>query len=149
MYWNSKRSLGYLSFDQEAFPAACPPAAREKDGRAYPRVKDYIFIFCWGGTRQSVIEGITNNLSAGGACFDLPAAYAPGSEIWMELYLPRDYHKTLLESVYAKAEVVWTSELKLDGAGNKFRTGVSFTRIDDRDRERIVRYVEDGFVDRR
>ncbi|MFA6216382.1 MAG: PilZ domain-containing protein [Candidatus Omnitrophota bacterium] len=121
-----------------------------KDRRCYARVKDYIFIFCYPADRRSIlIEATTRNLSAEGLCFDTDVFVHKDRELFLEMYVPVDYYKRVLESMSIKARVVWQELLVFPQGSNKWRVGLDFIAINKEDQEKIAKYVETGFVDRR
>jgi hypothetical protein len=133
---------GLFGYKKEEIP--------EVDRRQQPRIKDNIFIFCKAGSiGPEVIEGITSDIGSGGLCFDTTVRLAPGTEVSLEMYTPLDYHKRVLESMYITAHVAWCSPLEQGAGSNSHRVGLRFAAIAAADKERISRYVEDGFADRR
>jgi len=117
--------------------------------RRAPRIRDNIFLFYrQSGNDFQAVEAITNNLSATGACIDVDREIPVGTELYIELYAPQDYHKKFLQTIYIKAEVVWQRPLGLSEADSQNRLGLSFTTIDKADQDSIYRYAEEGFVNR-
>ena len=119
------------------------------DRRRQPRIKDSIFIFCRETHEARVIEGVTNDICSGGLCFDSPERLAPGTEVRLEMYTPLDYHKRVLESLYVSGRVTWCVPLGNDPGSNEYRVGLRFEAVSAEDDQKISRYVEDGFTDRR
>jgi hypothetical protein len=117
--------------------------------RRAPRIRDHIFMFYFiPGSGAQAVEAITNNMSATGACIDVDRDIPVGTEMYIELYAPQDYHKKFLQTMYIKAVVVWQRSIDMGEANNKNRLGLSFTAIDKSDQDQIFRYAEDGFVNR-
>jgi hypothetical protein len=96
----------------------------------------------------NAVEAITNNICATGACIDVDREISVGTELYIELYAPQDYHKRFLQTMYVKAVVVWQKALDLGEASNTNRIGLVFTAIDKADQDKIYRYAEEGFVNR-
>ncbi len=122
-----------------------------RDKRSAPRIRDHIFVFMHLNDtdgRQSV-QAVTNDISSGGLCIDTSVQVRPGDRLSLEMYAPLDYHKRVLESMYIKTEVAWVREISSDAESNRFRVGLAYREIAGNDREKLSRYVEDGFVDRR
>ncbi len=117
--------------------------------RGCPRVMDHVFAFLWKDEKSGITECVTNDIGIGGICFDTCTRLTPGCEAWIEIYAPCDYGKRHLESVIARGKVIWLTELEGEKGSNRYRVGMSFVLIEDRDRARIGRYVENGFIDRR
>jgi hypothetical protein len=121
------------------------------DRRMNPRIRDHIFVFLQasGQDRSGSVQAVTNDISSGGLCFDTTATLHQGDDMTIEMYAPLDYHKRVLESMYIKAKVAWVSSLAFEAEGNRFRVGLSYQDIAASDKEKLARYVEDGFVERR
>ena len=132
-------------------PEVLNDAGQELKGesRRAPRIRDHIFMFYWlpeSGLNE--VEAITNNMSATGACIDVDREISVGTDLYIELYAPQDYHKRFLQTMYVKATVIWQKALDLGEANNTHRIGLSFIAIDKADQDKIYRYAEEGFVNR-
>jgi len=143
------RSLDRDEWTAQSETAESAKFALTGECRCAPRIRDRVFLLYWlpeGGI--NAVEAITNDLSASGVCIDVDRDIPPGTELYLELYAPQDYHKKFLQTVYVKATVVWQRELDSGGVQIMNRVGISFTVIDQADQEKIYRYTEDGFVNR-
>ncbi|MFA5118920.1 MAG: PilZ domain-containing protein [Candidatus Omnitrophota bacterium] len=121
-----------------------------KDRRCYARVKDHIFIFCYPQDNLTeLIEAVTRDVSAEGLSFDTDVFIHKDTEFFLEMYAPVDYHKRVLESITIKVRVAWQELLVLSQGANKWRVGLEFIAVNQEDRGKIAKYVEEGFVNRR
>jgi hypothetical protein len=109
------------------------------ESRVYPRLREARYIYCWAQGQQELTECVTNNVSAGGICFDVPWNAAVNSSLWIEM---APFVSTgVLHSLYARGRVAWTGQLRQAQGNGMFRMGVEFTRIASPDRARIAQYV--------
>ncbi|MCP4653225.1 MAG: PilZ domain-containing protein [Candidatus Omnitrophica bacterium] len=122
----------------------------DTERRLHPRIKDRIFVFGWTANEPiTLVEGITNNLSVGGVSFDTNVEIKKNNVLWLEIYLPSDYRKQILESLYLKARVIWRKALKNEKGSNKYRIGLRFENVAKKELKMLTRYVEDGFTSRK
>lgn len=115
--------------------------------RKFSRLKDNIFIF--GCLRADPIEeeikAFTNDVSAGGLMFEAERDILKDSELELQIYQPLDRDKRMIFSIPVMAKVIWTRKIEKDNleeGETKYRVGIEFLEIKEKDREMIERYVE-------
>lgn len=121
---------------------------RIEERRRFRRLNDRIFILCQLMKKKDmdVIKGFSNDISASGLCFETDRVISPQAIFSLEIYQPLRRSKEELTAVSALAKVKWVTQMdivsKYEGS-NKYRVGVEFVEIDNRERKAIAEYVQD------
>lgn len=124
------------------------PIPLMKELRTFSRLNDRIFILCRFRKKKDVdiIKGFTNDISAGGLMFETDRLIPPKDVLNLEIYQPLSQFTREIISIPILAKVKWVTEMniadKYEGS-NKYRMGVEFIKIDDRERKVIAEYVQD------
>ncbi len=130
----------------------------KKDGfsdlekRRFARLKEKIFIF--GNLRLSPTKefrAFTQNISASGLMFEAERDILNQQELELEIYQPMDCDKRVIFSIPVLAKVKWTKKIEKDNfekGENKYRVGIEFSEIKEKDRKIICNYVERGLSEK-
>lgn len=121
---------------------------RIEERRRFERLNDRIFILCQFVKKKDVdiIKGFSNDVSAGGLCFETDRFISPQAIFSLEIYQPLRRSKEELINVSALAKVKWVRQTDIAGkyeGSNKYKIGVEFVKIDNRERKAIAEYVQD------
>ena len=119
-----------------------------EDRRRFRRVNDRIFILCQFMKKKyvDIIKGFSNDLSAGGLCFETDRFISPQAIFSLEIYQPLRQSKEELITVFALAKAKWVTQTDIAGkyeGSNKYIIGVEFVEVDNRERKAIAEYVQD------
>lgn len=117
-----------------------PDLERRKFARLNKHVKVYYTILSTEveKTYHEEIETVTQNISAGGVCFETKESLSSGALLKMEIELPR--RKELIQSL---GKVIWQQKKE----EQKHETGVAFFWITEEDRQAINNYVEENITE--
>lgn len=121
---------------------------RIEDRRRFRRLNDRIFILCQFMKKKDVdvIKGFSNDISAGGLCFETDRFISPQAVFSLEIYQPLRHSREELTTVFALAKVKWVTQTDIAGkyeGSNKYRVGVEFVEIGERERNVMAGYVQD------
>ncbi len=89
-----------------------------------------------------ILEGkssFTKNISGGGLCFETEVAVYDGDVLWIQIHKAIDAGLTRRAPIYAIANVCWVKQIDT----GKYESGLEFIDIKDRDRNEIIRHVEE------
>ncbi|MCA9408222.1 MAG: PilZ domain-containing protein [Candidatus Omnitrophica bacterium] len=123
-----------------------------KERREYPRIQEKHIIQCHRYNEESRnAEGVTKDISEGGALFQSSVKYEPGDLLKITVtfeglkdFLPQfiklDEPTHLKDIVVILARVRWVKPVH---SGSAYEIGISFDGIDDGDKLGISRYVKD------
>ena len=115
-----------------------------RERRKFPRLKDNVFIFYRLEGSRKIIENVTKDLSAGGLMFETDKLVSTSATLELEVYMPLNFDKTIISSIFIGARIVWTDEIKegssLKGS-NKYKAGVELVQVRKEDKIRIIDYV--------
>lgn len=111
----------------------------------------YTFVRGPGAASASLLDAMSNSVSGGGLFLELPYMESETVEgllkgekkLSLEIQLPN-----LTEPIKALGQVVWM-EGKKDGDRYFYGAGVSFVRIDENDRDEIINYIIDLYLQKR
>ena len=129
--------------------------------RTFPRIEDNIFIFANLSTPTNklrrtvtgVFKAFTKNIGAGGLMFETERnIIEKGNKLEMEIYQPLKPDKTLVYSMSALANVMWTKKIEkehFENGENKYQVGVEFLEIRGQDRQKIVKYINKVVAEKR
>ncbi|MCM8823837.1 MAG: PilZ domain-containing protein [Candidatus Omnitrophica bacterium] len=107
----------------------------EQEKWKYPRVNASLNVdYTLRGDEVREGKAVTENISTRGVCLLVYERIEIGKELDLKIYLPDE--KNPLET---KGKIVWQAKAPLNINSN--RLGIEFVEINDRDRERIVRYL--------
>jgi c-di-GMP-binding flagellar brake protein YcgR len=116
--------------------------------RKYSRLKDFIFISChFKEEPLKEFKAVTQNISGGGLMFECERRIAKGIDLGIDLYQPTNSFKTLIFVISIAAKVVWMQKIKhgfFELGANKYRMGIEFTNIKEKDKEIIMQYIADN-----
>ena len=117
-----------------------------KEKRRFPRLNDRILIFSKTAESLEPVRDITKNISSSGLMFEPCRSISPQTIFDLEIYQPLRESKREFISISILAKVKWVTQInipdKYEGS-NKYRIGVEFIEIDDRERKWIAGYVQD------
>lgn len=114
--------------------------------RKIPRLKDKVFIF--GNLRQNPAEefkAFSEDISAGGLMFETERAFPVQDKLELEMYQPMAHDKGIIFSIPVLAKVAWMRRIEknnFEPGENKYRVGIEFSEIKEKDRKLIAAYVE-------
>lgn len=111
--------------------------------REFPRLVDNIFISYH--SKSGVFKAITENIGGGGLMFESEKKLPVGATLEMEVYQPANSFKTLIYVIPVVIKIAWNKRIKydfLEMGENAYRIGVSFVKITDEDRGKIIGYVQ-------
>ncbi|MFQ5953124.1 MAG: PilZ domain-containing protein [Candidatus Omnitrophota bacterium] len=110
------------------------------DQRRFPRVNYKCLIRISEGGREEVIDTFTENIGAGGICVVLEKGFDLFEKVGLEVSLGGSD-----EPIHCDGSIVWV--VKRHPAKKteklKFDTGIEFINIQENDRERVSRLVDD------
>lgn len=121
---------------------------RIEERRRFRRLNDRIFILCQFMKNENVdiVKGFSNDISAGGLCFETDRVISPRAIFSLEIYQPLRQSKEELVTVFALAKVKWVRQTDIAGkyeGSNKYKIGVEFVEVDNRERKAIAKYVQE------
>lgn len=118
-----------------------------KERRISPRLNERIFILCQSKEKpgMNIIKGFTKNISAGGLMFESDGSLSRQDTFILEIYQPSIQSGQEFISMTTLAKVKWVTPIDLtkeyEGI-DKFKVGMEFLKLDDRDRNTIAKYVQ-------
>lgn len=117
-----------------------------KEGRRFPRLNERIFILCQSKEKpgMNVVKGFTENISSGGLMFESGEPLPRQDTFILEICQPIQTGQEFI-SISALAKIKWVTPMdsaqEREGR-NKFKVGMEFLKLDDRDRNTIAKYVQ-------
>jgi c-di-GMP-binding flagellar brake protein YcgR len=97
-------------------------------------------------------KSFTKNIGAGGLMFETEEDIVEESkELAIEIYQPLNCDKTLVYIIPVLAKVIWTERIAkehFENGENKFKVGIEFIKIKDRDRQKILKYINMAVVEK-
>lgn len=117
----------------------------ETERRKYPRLKDNIFISY--RLKSKIFKAISQDISGGGLMFEADRKIPLGADLELEIYQPANSFKTLIFVIPVLVKVTWRKKIKygfLEMGENEYKVGVSFSRMSEDNRKRIIKYVTDN-----
>lgn len=116
--------------------------------RKTPRHKDNIFIFAKAiSSPIREFKAITKDISAGGLMFETERNIPKKNVLEVEIYQPTDRYKRGFFSISVLAKLSWIKKIEknsFEEGENKYRVGIKFSGIKEKDRKVIARYVDDN-----
>ena len=118
-----------------------------KEGRRFPRLNERIFILCRSKEKPSmnIIKRFTKNISAGGLMFESDGPLPRQDIFILDIYQPSIQSGQEFISITALAKVKWVTPIdftkEYEGI-DKFKVGMEFLKLDDRDRSTIAKYAQ-------
>lgn len=97
-------------------------------------------------------RAITCNISCNGLMFETERDMLKDEIIDLEIYQPFNRCKSIYLSIPVKSKVVWIEKIHKNNfyeGENIFKVGMQFIEINEEDREKIVKYVEENNSDKR
>jgi c-di-GMP-binding flagellar brake protein YcgR len=114
--------------------------------RRYKRIKDNLYASCFVRPNSNTkFKAVTCNISPGGLMFESEGNIAKGSELKIDIHQPVDSDKKMIFSIPVKAKVIWTKKIDkihFERGENRYKIGIKFLRIKEKDRKRIAGYIE-------
>ena len=118
--------------------------------RRFPRSKDNIFVLCSLKASTPVeFKVVASDISAGGLIFETERDVSKDSELELQIYQPRNRDKNMIFSIPVLAKVAWIRKIEKDNfekGENKYRIGIEFLEIKEKDRKIIANYLEKKHV---
>mgnify|MGYP001609091314 CR=1 FL=1 len=116
--------------------------------REFPRLDENIFLLYHlrSDVSGEYNKGFATNISGGGLMFEAESNILPGSKLRLEIYQPLKHSKTVILAIPSLAKVVWARNIEKENfeqGENKYQIGIEFLKIQEQDREKIIKYVED------
>jgi hypothetical protein len=122
---------------------------RTGERRRFCRLNDHIFVLCRLIEKENVhtVKAFTKNIGEGGLCFETEQFIPVRTVLDLEVYQPLRKPEGIILSIPAQAKVKWVistdTATRYEGA-NKYRSGVEFVKIGDREKKEIAGYVKDA-----
>ena len=118
-----------------------------KERRISSRLNERIFILCQSKEKPSmnIIKGFTKNISAGGLMFESDGPLPRQDIFILEIYQPSIQSGQEFISITTLAKVKWVTPIDLTQeyeGRDKFKVGMEFLKLDDRDRDTIAKYAQ-------
>lgn len=115
--------------------------------RRFPRLEIPLLVLYRPETDDPFVmfKAICRNISGQGLMFEREKPLPIGSRLCLEIYQPSIRYKDLIFLVACQAKVIWVGEKKglaMKTGTNKYQIGIEFTKIEEKDRDRIIGYIE-------
>lgn len=121
---------------------------KNSEKRRDPRSEENIFTFYkLKSDNLDKFRAITCNISGNGLMFKTERDILKDEIIDLEIYQPFNQCKSIFLSIPVKSKVVWIEKIcknYFHEGENKFKVGMQFEEINEEDRKKIVKYVEEN-----
>ena len=105
--------------------------------RKYPRAEERVLLLYQSPEAHGTQSSTSKNIGAGGLCFETDGKLATGDILRIEMFKPIGARLEERLAMNLAGEVKWMKEI---GTG-RYRLGVKFIDIEDRDRNEIIKNV--------
>ncbi len=115
--------------------------------RKFPRLNETAFVLyrLKSDASDEFNKAFTENISGGGLMFEMENHMPLGAKLELEMYQPIKRSKTMIFSIATLAEIIWIKDIEknnFEKGENKYQIGVEFLKIDEKERQKIVKYVK-------
>jgi len=111
-----------------------------KERRKFKRIRtDFDVEYRIKDSKERFKKAVGVNISGGGIMMRAPDKLSPGTLLELTLTLPSEYG-----TIQAFGRIIYTMD-NLWNEDPPYRTGVCFTDISEKDRKKIIKFVEEKF----